>query len=211
MILVTFLFLQSLRATLVPLVAIPVSLVGTFAGMQLLGFSINFLTPFGLVLAIGIVVNDAIKVVENVERVLAAGDLSPRDATVKAMKEITGPIVASVLVLAAVFLPVAFLGGLTGEIYRQFAVTVAVSVAISGRSSRGRRGRSPQSRSGRKGRATRRAAIMLTQACVVHSIGPSKTDRRGHAPPHPTGAASHTGRPRPRRTVSRRRSAGARS
>ena len=130
--LVVFVFLQNWRATLIPLLAVPVSIVGAFAGMLALGFSINTLTLFGLVLAIGIVVDDAIVVVENVERIMAEEHLPVREATIKAMEEVTGPVVAIVLVLAAVFLPVAFLGGLTGELYRQFAVTIAVSVAISG-------------------------------------------------------------------------------
>ena len=130
--LVVFVFLQSLRATLVPLLAVPVSIVGTFAGMQLLGFSINSLTLFGLVLAIGIVVDDAIVVVENVERLMHEKKLSVRDATIEAMREVTGPVVAIVLVLGAVFVPVAFLGGITGQMYQQFAITIAVSVAISG-------------------------------------------------------------------------------
>ena len=129
---VVFVFLQSWRATLIPLVAIPVSVVGAFAGMQLLGFSINTLTLFGLVLAIGIVVDDAIVVVENVERLMDEEGLSPRDATIKAMQQVSGALIAMVLVLCAVFVPVAFLGGLTGQLYRQFAVTIAVSVGISG-------------------------------------------------------------------------------
>ncbi len=130
--LVVFLFLQNWRATLIPLLAVPVSIVGTFAGMQALGFSINTLTLFGLVLAIGIVVDDAIVVVENVERIMQEEHLPVREATIKAMNEVTGPVIAIVLVLSAVFLPVAFLGGLTGELYRQFAVTIAISVIISG-------------------------------------------------------------------------------
>jgi len=129
---VVFAFLQSWRATLVPLVAVPVSIVGTFAGMLALGFSINTLTLFGLVLAIGIVVDNAIIVIENVERLMADEGLSPRDATIKAMDQVTGPVVASVLVLSAVFVPVAFLGGFSGQMYMQFAVTIAISVAISG-------------------------------------------------------------------------------
>ena len=131
-ILVVFLFLQSWRATLIPAVAVPISLIGTLAGMEALGFSINTLTLFGMVLAIGIVVDDAIVVVENVERHITKGGLSPRDAAKKAMDEVTGPVVAIVLVLAAVFVPVAFLGGITGELYKQFAITIALSVAISG-------------------------------------------------------------------------------
>ncbi|EMG38172.1 hydrophobe/amphiphile efflux-1 (HAE1) family transporter [Desulfocurvibacter africanus PCS] len=129
---VVFLFLQSWRATLIPLLAVPVAIIGTFAGMLALGFSINTLTMFGLVLAIGIVVDDAIIVVENVERLMEHEGLSPRDATVKAMEQVTGPVIAVVLVLSAVFVPVTFLGGLTGQLYKQFAVTIAVSVAISG-------------------------------------------------------------------------------
>ena len=131
-VLVVFLFLQNLRATLIPVIAIPVSIVGTFAGMYLLGFSINLLTLFGLVLAIGIVVDDAIVVLENVERIMSSEGKSPRDAAVQAMQEVTGPVIAIVLVLCAVFIPVSFLGGLAGELYRQFAVTIAVSVVISG-------------------------------------------------------------------------------
>ena len=130
-VLVVFLFLQSWRATLIPAVAVPVSLIGTFAGMAALGFSINTLTLFGLVLAIGIVVDDAIVVVENVERHMEAG-LSPREAARKSMGEVAGPVIAIVLVLCAVFVPVGFLGGITGQLYKQFAITIAVSVAISG-------------------------------------------------------------------------------
>ncbi|SEP31688.1 multidrug efflux RND transporter permease subunit [Nitrosovibrio sp. Nv6] len=131
-ILVVFVFLQSWRATLIPAVAVPISLIGTLAGMEALGFSINTLTLFGMVLAIGIVVDDAIVVVENVERHMTKGGLSPRDAAKKAMDEVAGPVIAIVLVLAAVFVPVAFLGGITGELYKQFAITIALSVAISG-------------------------------------------------------------------------------
>jgi HAE1 family hydrophobic/amphiphilic exporter-1/multidrug efflux pump len=131
-ILVVFLFLQSWRATLIPAIAVPISLIGTLAGMEALGFSINTLTLFGMVLAIGIVVDDAIVVVENVERHMTQGGLSPKDAAKKAMDEVSGPVVAIVLVLAAVFVPVAFLGGITGELYKQFAITIALSVAISG-------------------------------------------------------------------------------
>jgi len=130
-VLVVFIFLQNWRATLIPLLAIPVSLVGTFAGMYLLGFSINLLTLFGMVLAIGIVVDDAIVVIENVERSMHSDKLAPREATIKAMEEVTGPIIATSLVLCAVFIPVGFLGGLAGEMYKQFAITIAVSVAIS--------------------------------------------------------------------------------
>lgn len=131
-VLVVFLFLQNVRATFIPLLAIPVSIIGTFAGMYLLGFSINLLTLFGLILAIGIVVDDAIIVLENVERLMTQEKLSPRDAAIKAMEEVSGPVVAVVLVLCAVFIPVGFLGGLTGVMYRQFAITIAVSVIISG-------------------------------------------------------------------------------
>jgi len=131
-ILVVFLFLQSWRATLIPAIAVPISLIGTLAGMDALGFSINTLTLFGMVLAIGIVVDDAIVVVENVERHMTQDGLAPIDAAKKAMSEVTGPVIAIVLVLAAVFVPVAFLGGITGELYKQFAITIALSVAISG-------------------------------------------------------------------------------
>ncbi len=130
-VLVVYLFLQSWRATLIPAVAVPISLIGALAGMQALGFSINTLTLFGLVLAIGIVVDDAIVVVENVERHMERG-LPPKDAAKKAMEEVSGPIIAIVLVLAAVFVPVAFLGGITGQLYKQFAITIAISVTISG-------------------------------------------------------------------------------
>jgi hydrophobe/amphiphile efflux-1 (HAE1) family protein len=129
---VVYLFLQNWRATLVPLLAVPVAVIGTFAGLLLLGFSINTLTLFGLVLAIGIVVDDAIVVVENVERIMHETGKSVRDATVQAMVEVSGPVIAIVLVLSAVFVPVAFLGGLTGRFYQQFALTIALSVAISG-------------------------------------------------------------------------------
>ena len=131
-VLVVFLFLQKVRATLIPLLAVPVSIIGTFAGMYVLGFSINLLTLFGLVLAIGIVVDDAIVVLENVERIMATEGLPARAAAIKAMSEVSGPVIAIVLVLDAVFIPVAFMGGLAGEMYKQFAVTIAVSVTISG-------------------------------------------------------------------------------
>jgi len=130
-ILIIYLFLQNWRATLIPILAVPVSIIGAFAGMYMLGFSINLLTLFGLVLAIGIVVDDAIIVIENVERHMAEG-MSPFDASMQAMKEVSGALVAIVLVLSAVFIPVAFLGGLSGEMYRQFAVTIVISLAISG-------------------------------------------------------------------------------
>ncbi|PTQ81912.1 HAE1 family hydrophobic/amphiphilic exporter-1/multidrug efflux pump [Nitrosospira multiformis] len=130
-ILVVFVFLQSWRATIIPAVAVPISLIGTLAGMAALGFSINTLTLFGMVLAIGIVVDDAIVVVENVERHMQEG-LLPKEAARIAMDEVAGPVIAIVLVLGAVFVPVAFLGGITGELYKQFAITIALSVAISG-------------------------------------------------------------------------------
>jgi multidrug efflux pump len=129
---VVLLFLQNWRATIIPMLAVPVSLIGTFAAMLLFGFSINILTLFGMVLAIGIVVDDAIVVLENVERIMTTENLPAPQATEKAMEEVTRPVIAIVLVLTAVFLPVAFLGGLVGEMYRQFAVTIAVSVVISG-------------------------------------------------------------------------------
>ena len=129
-VLVVVLFLQTWRASIIPLVAVPVSLVGTFAFMQLMGFSLNALSLFGLVLAIGIVVDDAIVVVENVERNIAAGH-SPVEATTIAMKEVTGPIIATTMVLAAVFIPTAFMSGLTGQFYRQFALTITISTVIS--------------------------------------------------------------------------------
>jgi multidrug efflux pump len=129
-VLVVILFLQTWRASIIPLAAVPVSLVGTFAVMLALGFSINALSLFGLVLAIGIVVDDAIVVVENVERNIRLG-LSPIQATERAMQEVTGPIVATALVLCAVFIPTAFISGLTGQFYRQFAITIAISTVIS--------------------------------------------------------------------------------
>src|SRR5690349_22390746 len=129
-VLVVVLFLQTWRASIIPLVAVPISIVGTFAILLMFGFSINTLSLFGLVLAIGIVVDDAIVVVENVERNIEAG-LSPHDASVKAMEEVSGPIIAIGLVLCAVFVPVAFLSGLTGQFYRQFALTIAFSTVIS--------------------------------------------------------------------------------
>ncbi len=128
---VVYLFLQNMRATLIPILAVPVSIIGAFAGMYVLGFSINLLTLFGLILAIGIVVDDAIIVLENVERLMSEEKLSPREAAVKAMQEVSGPVVAVALVLSSVFLPIAFLGGMTGVMYKQFSVTIAVSVLIS--------------------------------------------------------------------------------
>jgi HAE1 family hydrophobic/amphiphilic exporter-1/multidrug efflux pump len=130
--LVVYLFLQNWRATLIPFAAVPVSLIGTFAGLHLLGYSINTLTLFGMVLSIGIVVDDAIVVLENVERIMHEEKAAVRDAAIQAMKEVTSPIIAIVLVLCAVFVPIAFLGGLTGELYRQFAITISIAVVISG-------------------------------------------------------------------------------
>ncbi|MFD0893634.1 multidrug efflux RND transporter permease subunit [Luteolibacter ambystomatis] len=129
-VLVVILFLQTWRASIIPLAAVPVSLIGTFAVMHMLGFSINALSLFGLVLAIGIVVDDAIVVVENVERNIALG-FGPVEATKRAMREVTGPIVATALVLSAVFIPTAFMPGLTGQFYKQFAITIAISTVIS--------------------------------------------------------------------------------
>jgi multidrug efflux pump len=129
-VLVVILFLQTWRASIIPLMAVPVSIIGTFAVMYLFGFSINALSLFGLVLAIGIVVDDAIVVVENVERNIEAG-LTPRAATHQAMREVSGPIIAIALVLIAVFVPLAFVSGLTGQFYRQFALTIAISTVIS--------------------------------------------------------------------------------
>ncbi len=129
-VLVVILFLQTWRASIIPLLSVPVSIIGTFAVMYVFGFSINALSLFGLVLAIGIVVDDAIVVVENVERNIENG-LKPREATYQAMSEVSGPIVAIALVLVAVFVPLAFISGLTGQFYRQFALTIAISTVIS--------------------------------------------------------------------------------
>ena len=129
-VLVVFVFLQSWRATLIPLLTVPVSLVGAFIAFPLLGFSVNTLSLFGLVLAIGLVVDDAIVVVEAVEHHIEEG-MAPRDATVRAMHEVQGPVVAIALILAAVFMPVAFMGGITGRLYQQFALTIAISVLLS--------------------------------------------------------------------------------
>ena len=130
-VLVVFIFLQSWRATLIPLVAIPVSLIGTFAVMPFLGFSINMVTLFGLVLAIGIVVDDAIVVVENVERNMADHGMSPKESAIRSMEEVSGAVVGTTLVLMAVFVPPAFLGGITGELFRQFSLTIAISTFFS--------------------------------------------------------------------------------
>jgi len=129
--LVVFIFLQNWRATIIPCLAVPVSLVGTFAGMYLLGYSINTLTLFGLVLSIGIVVDDAIVVLENVERIMREQGKHAKEAAVQAMEEVTGPVIAIVLVLCAAYIPVAFIGGLAGELYRQFAITLSIAVIWS--------------------------------------------------------------------------------
>ncbi|HEY2338337.1 MAG TPA: multidrug efflux RND transporter permease subunit [Burkholderiales bacterium] len=154
--LVVYLFLQSWRATLIPFAAVPVSLIGTFAGLLMLGYSINTLTLFGMVLAIGIVVDDAIVVLENVERIMHEEGIPPRDAAIKAMREVTSPIIAIVLVLCAVFVPIMFLGGLAGELYRQFAVTISIAVVISGV-----------------------VALTLTPALCVIVLRPEEKPRRG--------------------------------
>jgi hydrophobe/amphiphile efflux-1 (HAE1) family protein len=130
--LVVFVFLQSWRATLIPMLAVPVSVIGTFLGLLALGFTINVLTLFGLVLAIGIVVDDAIVVIENVERIMATEGLPPRLAADKAIRQVAGALIAIVLVLCAVFLPVAFLGGVTGVMFKQFAITIVIAVVLSG-------------------------------------------------------------------------------
>ena len=130
-IIVVYLSLQSWRATVIPIVAVPISLIGTFGFMLIFGFSLNLLTLLGLILAIGIVVDDAIVVVENVERIMEEENLSPYEATKKAMSGLTGAIIATSLVLCAVFVPVSFLSGITGQLYRQFTITIAVSVLIS--------------------------------------------------------------------------------
>ena len=130
-VLVTFLFLQDWRSTLVPTIAIPVSLIGTFAVMSVLGYSINLITLFGLILAIGIVVDDAIVVIENVNRLMEEEDLDPRSAAIKSMEQVTGPVIATTAVLLAMFVPVCFLPGITGVMYRQFGVTISVAVLIS--------------------------------------------------------------------------------
>ncbi len=131
-VLVVFVFLQSLRATIIPIIAVPVSIIGTFVGMHLLGFSINMLTLFGMILAIGLVVDDAIVVVENVETNMTKHKIGAKEAAKLAMSEIAGALISIVLVLVAVFLPVAFLGGVTGTLYKQFAITIAISMVISG-------------------------------------------------------------------------------
>ena len=129
--LIVYIFLQSWRATLIPMLAVPVSLIGTFAAFIVLDFTINTLTLFGMVLAIGLVVDDAIVVIENVERHMAEDGLDPKEATGRAMDEVQGPVVAIAFTLASVFVPVAGLGGMTGVLYRQFALTIAISMALS--------------------------------------------------------------------------------
>src|SRR5262249_3890736 len=127
---VVLVFLQNWRSAIIPLVAVPVAIIGTFAAMAMMGFSLNMLTLFGLVLDIGIVVDDAIVVVEAVEHHIERG-WSPRDATIKAMEQVSSPVIAVGLVLAAVFIPCAFISGITGQFFRQFAMTIAVSTVIS--------------------------------------------------------------------------------
>ncbi len=129
--LVMFLFLQNFRATLIPTIAVPVVLLGTFGVLAIAGYSINTLTLFGMVLAIGLLVDDAIVVVENVERLIQTEHLSPKDAARKSMDEITGALVGIALVLSAVFLPMAFFGGSTGVIYRQFSITIVSAMVLS--------------------------------------------------------------------------------
>lgn len=130
--LVIFGFLHSFRASIIPIIAIPVSILGTFIVMNLLGFSINTLTLFGLVLSIGIIVDDAIVVIENIERLIHTEKITPMEASIKAMKQITSPIIAVMFVIASVFLPTMFMGGISGELYKQFALTIAIAVTISG-------------------------------------------------------------------------------
>ena len=127
-----FLFLQKGKATLIPVLTIPVAIIGTFAGMYATGFSINNLTLFGLILSIGIVVDDSIVVIENVERIMHEEGISSKQAAIKTMQEVAGALIAIVLVLCCAFIPSAFLGGLTGILYRQFAITISISVVISG-------------------------------------------------------------------------------
>ena len=129
---VVYIFLHSGRLTIIPTLAVPVSILGALIGMQIFGFSVNMLTLFGMILAIGLVVDDAIVVVENTERNMVEYNLSPKEAAKRAMTEVTGPVIAIVLVLNAVFIPVAFLGGITGQLYKQFAVTIAISIVFSG-------------------------------------------------------------------------------
>ena len=128
---IVFIFLQSWEATLIPMLAVPVSLIGTFASFLILGFTINTLTLFAMVLAIGLVVDDAIVVVEAVEHHIRNNGLNPKEATYRAMEEVSGPVVAIAFVLASVFIPVAFFGGTAGVLYKQFAITISVSMALS--------------------------------------------------------------------------------
>ena len=183
-VLVVIVFLQTWRASIIPLLAVPVSIVGTFAFLLLLGYSINTLTLFGLVLAIGIVVDDAIVVVENVERNIESG-LSAHDATVKAMQEVCGPIIAIALVLCAVFVPLAFVPGLTGQFYKQFAVTIAISTVISAFNSLTlspalsamllrRRGESKDCADARHGQGVRRVLSLVQQ--LVSAAAARATD-----------------------------------
>ena len=187
-VLIVYLFLQSFRTTIICMVAIFVSLITTLAGMLALGFSINLITLFGLVLAIGIVVDDAIVVTENVERIMHQFHLGPKEATIKAMGEIASSLVAVVLVMASVFVPAAFLPGTTGQLYKQFAITIAVSVAISGfvaltltpamcalmlkhnpppsaASSHGSTGRSTRSRAASATRSSSRSVASRSRSC----------------------------------------------
>ncbi len=169
-VIVVYIFLQGWRATLIPLLAVPVSLIGTFIVFPMLGFSINTLSLFGLVLAIGLVVDDAIVVVEAVERHIEEG-LTPRDAALKAMEEVSGPVIAIALILSAVFIPTIFIPGITGRLYQQFAVTIAISVIFSAfnafRSARLFR-RSYSSR-GKRNRADRSACS--SAGSIAHSDG----------------------------------------
>ena len=165
-IIVVFIFLQGWRATLIPLLAVPVSLVGTFALFPLFGFSINTLSLFGLVLAIGLVVDDAIVVVEAVEHHIEHG-LSPKDAALKAMEEVSGPVIAIAIILAAVFIPTAFIPGITGRLYQQFAVTIAVSVIISAFNALTLRPRCRRCCCGRRRKARARCRSSSTGSTVV--------------------------------------------
>ena len=161
--LVVFIFLESWRATLIPMLAVPVSLIGAFSAFGALGFSLNSLTLFALVLAIGLVVDDAIVVVEAVTQIMETRKLSPREATKAAMVEVSGPVVAIALVLISVFVPIAFLGGLTGQFYRQFALTLAVSVGISALVAR--------CSSGRQSKCT---SVASSARASLRSIAPSR-------------------------------------
>ncbi|MDY0185573.1 MAG: multidrug efflux RND transporter permease subunit [Desulfuromonadaceae bacterium] len=155
-VLVVFLFLQSFRATLIPVLAVPIAIIGTYIGIKLLGFSTNMLTLFGMILAIGLVVDDAIIVVENVEHNMATFGMNSMEAAKKAMKDLTGALIAIVLVLCSVFMPVAFLGGMTGTLYKQFAVTIAISMVLSGV-----------------------VALTLTPALAARILKPAKSEKKG--------------------------------